>query len=61
MDLSLEMNELVQRPLYYAACFGMSKVVEEILQQSVDVNVQGGNYGNALQAALVGGDVKVSA
>ena len=54
MDLSLKMNELAQ-PLYYAACFGVSEVVEEILQQSVDVNAQGGKYGNALRAASVSG------
>ena len=50
INLSLKMNELAQ-PLYYAACFGVSEVVEEILQQSVDVNARGGEYGNALQAA----------
>jgi len=58
MDLSLKMNELAQ-PLYYAACFGVSEVVEEILQQSVDVNAQGGYWGNALQAASYRGHQKV--
>jgi ankyrin repeat protein len=58
IGLSLEMNELAQ-PLYYAACFGVPEVVEEILQQSIDVNAQGGYWGNALQAASVRGDVTV--
>ncbi len=57
VKLSLTVNELAP-PLYYAACIGVSEVVEKILQKSVDVNAHG-RYGNALHAASVHGHEKV--
>ncbi|TAQ87668.1 hypothetical protein B7494_g4027 [Chlorociboria aeruginascens] len=40
-------------PLQGAAHHGNKKVVELLLESGVDVNIQGGEYGNALQAAVV--------
>ena len=51
LDLSLTVND-VPRPLYYAASIGMLKVVGSILQLNIDVNAQGGEYSNALQANM---------
>jgi hypothetical protein len=41
--------------LQAASAGGHEKVVQILLDQGVDVNAQGGEYGNGLQAALVGG------
>jgi len=42
----------VPAPLYYAARFALTKIVSLLLLESeVDVDAQGGEYGNALQAA----------
>jgi ankyrin repeat protein len=49
-DPSFKTKDLEQ-PLYYAAHIGVPAVVERIMARSFDVNAQGGNYGNALQAA----------
>ncbi|KAF7574509.1 vegetative incompatibility protein HET-E-1 [Pyrenophora tritici-repentis] len=38
-------------PLYYAAELGLRTIARLLLDQGVDVNAQGGRYGNALQAA----------
>ena len=57
-DLSLTI-ENVASPLYYAASIGLSQVVEDILAKKVDVNVEGGFHGHALQAASVYGYEKV--
>jgi hypothetical protein len=53
MRTCLTSNNVAQ-PLYYAASVGVAKVVEHILPQIVNVNAQGGRYGNALQATLFG-------
>lgn len=45
--------------LYYASCMGLERAVGELLKIGADVNVQGGTYGNALQAASAGGHEKV--
>ena len=37
----------------------LMKLVELLLDKGADVNVQGGGYGNAQQAASVGGHEKV--
>ena len=42
-------------PLYYACANGLIKVTQGLLKNGVDVNVQGGEYGNALQAASYNG------
>jgi hypothetical protein len=43
--------ETIPTPLYYASLSGLSTIVELLLGKGADVNVQGGRYGNALQAA----------
>ncbi|KIW99546.1 uncharacterized protein Z518_11285 [Rhinocladiella mackenziei CBS 650.93] len=53
-QLCLRSNEIAQ-PLYYAAYIGVPEIVERIIKRNVDVNAQGGEYGNALQAASAGG------
>lgn len=58
LDLSLTVDDVAQ-PLYYAAFVGLSKVVEGILPQTTNVNAQGGEYGNTLQAASWYGNEKV--
>ena len=58
LDLSLTVNNLSQS-LYYAASVGVSGVVGDILKLKINVNAQGGRYGNALQAASNGGQEKV--
>jgi ankyrin repeat domain-containing protein 50 len=42
-----------------AAENGHEKVIELLLGKSADINAQGGEYGNALQAASYGGHEKV--
>ena len=49
----------IPAPLYYAARSGLTKVVSLLFGNGVDVNAQGGYYGNALQAASFGGHEKV--
>ncbi|KAI6890008.1 hypothetical protein KC325_g46 [Hortaea werneckii] len=44
--------------IYYAALLGIRSVVKHLLQCGVDVNVQGGYYGNALQAASSAGHLE---
>lgn len=47
--------ESIATPLYYAALLGSSTITRLLLGQRADVNAQGGNYGNALQAASAKG------
>jgi ankyrin repeat protein len=49
----------VAAPLYYAAQLGLSTITKLLLDRGDDVNAQGGQYGNALQAASVGGHEQV--
>jgi hypothetical protein len=44
-------QEIIRAPLYCACLGGLTKVVETLLDQGADINAQGGDYGNALQAA----------
>jgi ankyrin repeat protein len=46
-----ERNRMSASPLYYVAFGGLQKTVELLLEKNADVNEQGGEYGNALQAA----------
>ena len=55
-------NRLLDRPaspLYYAALGGLRGTVHMLLDKKVNVNAQGGNYGNALQAASLRGHEQV--
>ena len=45
----------VHLPLYYASLAGLQQVSTHLLENGADVNAQGGEYGNALQAACSGG------
>jgi hypothetical protein len=51
--------EEMPTPLYYVAMLGLSVVVKLLLNKGADVNAQGGQYGNALQAASYEGDKQV--
>ena len=45
----------IAKPLYYASLAGLTEVSENLLEMGADINAQGGEYGNALQAALIKG------
>jgi ankyrin repeat protein len=47
--------------MYAAACLGLQKVVETLLYRGADIKSPCGEYGNALQAACVGGHVNIVA
>jgi hypothetical protein len=51
--------ESVTTLLYYAALLGLSTITSLLLNASTEVNVQGGRYGNALQAASAEGHEQV--
>jgi ankyrin repeat protein len=53
-DFSRRPEEIME-PLYYAGLSGLGNVVKLLLDAGVDVNAQGGKFGNALQAASVNG------
>jgi ankyrin repeat protein len=58
--LKLEKNlDSIPMPFYYAALLGFSIVTKLLLDAGAEVNMQGGHYGNALQAASVGGHEQV--
>ncbi|OQD61627.1 hypothetical protein PENPOL_c016G03170 [Penicillium polonicum] len=42
-------------PLYYASLLGLQRTAEILLDKSVDINVPGGQHGNALQVASAEG------
>ena len=46
-------------PLYYTFLAGLVHTVNSLLKKGVDINVQSGFYGNALQAASQGGYEKL--
>jgi len=48
-------NTIFPPSLYYSALLGLSLVTENLLEKGVNVNAQGGRYGNALQAASAEG------
>jgi ankyrin repeat protein len=55
-ELNLEKSDdNIPMPLYYAALLGFSTVTRLLLDAGAEVNAQGGEYGNALQAASAGG------
>ena len=47
-------------PLYSASLKGLDVTVQKLLDRGADVNAQGGDYGNALQAASYGGHEKMA-
>ncbi|KAH7386811.1 hypothetical protein DE146DRAFT_759229 [Phaeosphaeria sp. MPI-PUGE-AT-0046c] len=49
-------REEILDPLYYAACLDLRDVVTFLLNKGADVNAQGGDYGNALEAAAFKGN-----
>ncbi|KAF1930669.1 HET-domain-containing protein [Didymella exigua CBS 183.55] len=51
--------ESIATPLYYAAQLGLNRITRLLLDRGADVNSQGGEYGNALQAASVEGEEQV--
>ncbi|KAF9735101.1 hypothetical protein PMIN04_006527 [Paraphaeosphaeria minitans] len=51
--------ESVAAPLYYAALLGLGTIVKMLLNHGVDVNAEGGEFGNALQAASFEGHENV--
>ncbi|KAJ7233286.1 ankyrin repeat-containing domain protein [Mycena haematopus] len=46
-------------PLYIAASLGIGQIVWKLLESGADVNTQGGEYGNALQAASYGKHIEI--
>jgi ankyrin repeat protein len=52
-------SKSIATPLYYAALLGFSTVTRLLLNKDADVHAQGGEYGNALQAASAGGHEQV--
>jgi hypothetical protein len=50
----------IPAPLYYAARSGLTKVISLLFGTEVDVNAQGGYYGNALQAAIAEGHEQIA-
>lgn len=49
----------VGHALYHASLFALHRSVQYLLSMGADPNAQGGNYGNALQAALTTGDIQM--
>ena len=42
-------------PLYYSLLLGFADITEWLLKAGTDINAQGGNFGNALQAVAYNG------
>lgn len=57
-NLSRRLDDLAP-PLYYASLAGLFRSVKMLIEGSVNVNAQGGYYGNALQAAAFSGHIDV--
>ncbi|KAH0381106.1 hypothetical protein KCU92_g7143, partial [Aureobasidium melanogenum] len=58
--INLEAEDEAERTaLYFASEQGHEKVVQMLLDRCADVNVQGGQYGNALYVALTSGHEKI--
>jgi hypothetical protein len=66
VDFSLTLSQIAS-PVYYASLLGLDWVLHELINICQNpaserrdlINTQGGNYGNALQAASAGGHDKV--
>ena len=57
-DLSMD-KAPVCLPLYYASLAGLQQVITHLLENGADVNAQGGQYGNALQAGSLKGHKEI--
>lgn len=58
-DFSKSAKSIAPR-LYYASLLGHDCIVQKLLEESVDIiNAEGGEFGNALQAAVQGGHTQV--
>src|ERR1700761_1079229 len=55
---SLTLNS-IGSPLYYSSLLGLPKVTRLLLDEGADVNIQGGHFGCALQAASNSGHVEI--
>ncbi|KAH8623087.1 hypothetical protein IG631_22244 [Alternaria alternata] len=54
-DLDSYVRATLPAPLYYGALLGLRAVTTLLLKQRVEINAQGGKFGNALQAASAQG------
>ncbi|WPH03584.1 Hypothetical protein R9X50_00646600 [Acrodontium crateriforme] len=52
---SSSMQLEIESDLYYASVLGLDRVATSLIKQGAQMNIQGGHYGNALQAASQGG------
>lgn len=52
-------NHFIPHPLYFAACAGLLKVSERLINNGADVNAQGGDHSNALCAASCRGHATI--
>ncbi|KAL9134056.1 MAG: hypothetical protein Q9175_004768 [Cornicularia normoerica] len=57
-NLRLGLNDLAS-PIYYASLAGVFESVKMLIERSMDVNAQGGRYGNTLQAASYRGHIDI--
>ena len=53
-------RDQIAKPLYYASLAGLTEASYDLLEMGADVNAQGGRYGNALQAAVDGGNEAIA-
>ena len=54
-SLMEKQRDEIPKPLYYALLAGLSEASYKLLEMRADINAQGGECGNALQAASYGG------
>ncbi|CRK10105.1 hypothetical protein BN1723_010350 [Verticillium longisporum] len=53
-------RQLLRRPRFYYAClYGLLRVAQELAYKGTDINAQGGDYDEALQAASASGHIEV--
>jgi hypothetical protein len=57
-DLDRGLGSIVS-PLYYAALLDLNTIVKFLLDNNANVNAQGGEYGNVLQAASIKGNTQM--
>ncbi|KAL5462753.1 hypothetical protein PMIN06_001446 [Paraphaeosphaeria minitans] len=52
-------RESIAAPLYYAALLSLNTITKMLLDQGAEINAQGGEFGNALQAASQAGHERI--